>query len=140
MEYTISQAAEHFGITAHTLRFYDKEGLLPFVARGVGGRRIFRDEDLGWLQMISCLKDTGMPIREIRDYLDLCIEGDSTLSRRLEIMQGHKKAMEEKLKNFRRYMDKINTKLRYYEAALAAGSEKKVNYAEIEKSARVRKK
>ena len=71
MEYSISEAAERFGITAHTLRFYDKEGLLPFVDRGAGGRRIFKDGDLGWLRIIECLKETGMPIRGIRNYLEL---------------------------------------------------------------------
>lgn len=123
MEYTISQAAEHFGITAHTLRFYDKEGLLPFVDRGVGGKRIFKDRDLGWLQIIECLKDTGMPIKEIRAYLELCMKGDKTLQRRLEIMREHKKFMQEKLELIRRHMKKIDYKLWYYETAIAAGTE-----------------
>lgn len=123
MEYTISQAAEHFGITAHTLRFYDKEGLLPFVDRGVGGKRIFKDRDLGWLQIIECLKDTGMPIKEIRSYLELCMKGDKTLERRLEIMREHKKFMLEKLALIKRHMKKIDYKLWYYETAIAAGTE-----------------
>lgn len=123
MEYTISQAAERFGITAHTLRFYDKEGLLPFVDRGAGGKRIFKDGDLGWLQIIECLKDTGMPIREIRGYLELCMKGDKTLERRLEIMRKHKKVMQEKLALIRRHMKKIDYKLWYYETAIAAGTE-----------------
>lgn len=123
MEYTISQAAEKFGITAHTLRFYDKEGLLPFVDRGAGGRRIFKDGDLGWLRIIGCLKETGMPIREIRDYLDLCMKGDKTLLRRLEIMREHKAKMQEKLAEIKKYMKVIDFKLDYYEKAIAAGTE-----------------
>lgn len=123
MEYTISQAAEKFGITAHTLRFYDKEGLLPFVDRGAGGRRIFKDGDLGWLRIIGCLKETGMPIREIRDYLDLCMKGDKTLQRRLEIMREHKAKMQEKLAEIKKYMKVIDFKLDYYEKAITAGTE-----------------
>ncbi|MGN0835233.1 MAG: MerR family transcriptional regulator [Candidatus Spyradosoma sp.] len=123
MEYTISQAAEKFGITAHTLRFYDKEGLLPFVDRGAGGRRIFKDGDLGWLRIIGCLKDTGMPIREIRDYLDLCMMGDKTLQRRLEIMREHKAKMQTKLAEIKKYMKVIDFKLDYYAKAIAAGTE-----------------
>jgi len=123
MEYTVSQAAKKFGMTAHTLRFYDKEGLLPFVDRGVGGRRIFKDSDIGWLRIIECLKETGMPIRKIRDYLELCMKGDKTLERRLEIMREHKKLMQAKLDEIRRYMKTIDYKLWYYETAIAAGSE-----------------
>lgn len=123
MEYTISQAAEKFGITAHTLRFYDKEGLLPFVDRGSGGRRIFKDGDLGWLRIIGCLKETGMPIREIRDYLDLCMKGDKTLQTRLDVMRAHKKKMLEKLAEIKKYMKVIDYKLDYYEKAVAAGTE-----------------
>lgn len=123
MEYSISEAAERFGITAHTLRFYDKEGLLPFVDRGAGGRRIFKDGDLGWLRIIECLKETGMPIRGIRNYLELCMKGDRTLQQRLDIMREHKKMMEEKLDEIRRYMKTINFKIKYYETALAAGTE-----------------
>ena len=123
MEYSISEAAERFGITAHTLRFYDKEGLLPFVDRGAGGRRIFKDGDLGWLRIIECLKETGMPIRGIRNYLELCMKGDRTLQQRLDIMREHKKMMAEKLDEIRRYMKTINFKIKYYETALAAGTE-----------------
>ena len=123
MEYTISQAAEKFGITAHTLRFYDKEGLLPFVDRGSGGRRIFKDGDLGWLRIIGCLKETGMPIREIRDYLDLCMKGDKTLQTRLDVMRAHKAKMLEKLAEIKKYMKMIDYKLDYYEKAIAAGTE-----------------
>lgn len=123
MEYTVSQAAEKFGMTAHTLRFYDKEGLLPFVDRGAGGRRIFKDSDIGWLRIIECLKETGMPIRQIRDYLDLCMKGDKTLKTRLEIMREHKKTMQAKLAEIKRYMKVIDYKLWYYETAIAAGTE-----------------
>lgn len=76
MTYTISEIAEKMGVSVFTLRFYDKEGLLPFVER-INGRRVFKDEDFAWLRVISCLKTTGMPIREIREYIALCSGGDA---------------------------------------------------------------
>lgn len=77
MIYTIGEMAKQLDVAASTLRYYDKEGLLPFIERSGGGIRIFKDEDLSWLKIIECLKKTGMPIRDIKHFLDSCIEGDS---------------------------------------------------------------
>lgn len=85
MTYTISEIAEKMGVSVHTLRFYDKEGLLPFVDR-VNGRRVFKDEDFAWLRIISCLKNTGMPLKEIRQYMELCKLGDASLQERQEMI------------------------------------------------------
>ena len=81
MGYSIGQVAEKMGLTAHTLRYYEKEGLLPFVKKTGSGLRIFSDEDIGWLQMIECLKGTGMPLKGIKQYIDWYIEGDATLEK-----------------------------------------------------------
>lgn len=82
MEYfSISQVAEKMGVSASALRFYDEEWLLPFVER-VNGRRMFKCEDFSWLRVINCLKNTGMPIKEIRHYISLCLEGDTSLEDR----------------------------------------------------------
>lgn len=67
--YTIRQAAEHIGVSVDTLRFYDKQGLLPFVGRGDNGYRVFTEDDFSWLDLIACLKATGMEIREIREFV-----------------------------------------------------------------------
>lgn len=122
MEYTISQVAEQFGITAHTLRFYDKEGLLPFVDRKASGNRVFKESDLKWLQLVECFKETGMPIKEIRNYLELCIKGDKTLQKRYDLMVEHKKVVEKKLEEIKRHLKKINFKIEYYRTALASGN------------------
>ena len=63
-----------------TLRYYDKEGLFPFVERSVGGIRVFHDEDMDWLELIECMKHTGMPIKEIKHFIDYCVEGDSHIN------------------------------------------------------------
>lgn len=70
MRYSIGQVAKKLGLTAHTLRYYDKEGLLPFVRKGSSGARVFEDEDVDWLIIIECLKGTGMQLKDIKKYLD----------------------------------------------------------------------
>ena len=80
--YTIGEMARMLHVAPSTLRYYDKEGLLPFVERSGSGIRRFKDTDLPWLSMISCLKQTGMPIKEIKTFIDLCRTGDETISMR----------------------------------------------------------
>ena len=69
MIYTVGEMAKRIGVAPSTLRFYDKEGLLPFVERSEGGIRVFKDADYEWLQVIGCLKKTGMPLKDIKELL-----------------------------------------------------------------------
>ena len=71
MVYTVGEAAKRLGLSPSTLRYYDKEGLLPFVERSSGGIRMFQEKDFEWLQVIECMKKAGMPIKDIRQYLEL---------------------------------------------------------------------
>lgn len=123
MTYTIAQAAEKSGLSAHTLRFYDKEGLLPYVDRSPSGIRKFKDSDFEWLHVITCMKSTGMPIKKIKEFVDLCMKGDSTLEARLEIIRNHKKDVEKQMSELQKHLETIDYKLGYYEKALEAGSE-----------------
>ncbi len=122
MTYTIGQAAKKMGLTAHTLRYYDKEGLLPFVQKSSSGLRIFSDKDLDWLVIIECLKGTGMQIKDIRQYIDWCLKGDSTIHQRLEMFKRQKAKLEEEIKQLNRFMEKINYKIAYYTEADQKGS------------------
>lgn len=123
MTYTISEIAEKMGVSVFTLRFYDKEGLLPFVER-INGRRVFKDEDFAWLRVISCLKTTGMPIREIREYIALCSGGDATLKQRQTIILKQKEALEGQISFLTRNLKELEYKAWYYEKAVEAGTEK----------------
>ncbi|WP_367566272.1 MerR family transcriptional regulator [Lacrimispora sp.] len=123
MTYTITQAAQRCGLTAHTLRFYDKEGLLPYVDRTPRGIRSFKESDFEWLQVINCLKDTGMPIKKIKEFIDFCMQGDETLPQRLEIIRNHKKDVEVQMAQLKEHMETIDYKLRYYETAVAEVTE-----------------
>ena len=91
MVYTISETAKRLNIAASTLRYYDKEGLLPFVERSNGGIRIFKDEDFEWLGIVECLKKTGMPIKEIKEFVDWCVAGDATIDQDWHLLRRNKK-------------------------------------------------
>lgn len=121
--YTISQIAEKMGLTAHTLRYYDKEGLLPFVDRSDAGIRQFKEEDFEWLAIINCLKETGMHVKEIRQFIDWCMEGKKTFKKRLNMFIEQKKKINEQIDVLNKYMEKVNYKIWYYETAIKDGVE-----------------
>ncbi len=124
MYYTIAQIAEKTGLTAHTLRYYDKEGLLPFVERSGSGIRQFKEIDIEWLAVISCLKDTGMPVKQVKVFIDWCMLGDKTLRQRHNLFLEQKKQVDAQIAQLKKYLKKINYKIAYYETALKAGTEK----------------
>ncbi len=120
--YTISQIAGRCGVTAHTLRYYEKEGLLPFVERSATGIRRFKEEDLEWLAIIECLKDTGMRIKDIKIFIDWCMEGDATIRQRFDLFVEQKKRLQAQMDLLKKHMKKINYKIWYYQTALDAGT------------------
>ena len=122
MLYTISEAASQIGLTAPTLRFYYKEGLLPFVDRSKSGIRMFKPSDIEWLRLIECLKATGMPIKDIKQFIDWYMVGDSTLSERRDMFYERKRAVEAQLQQLQRTLDTIRYKCWFYDTAVEAGS------------------
>lgn len=123
MNYTVKQVAERMGVTVPTLRYYDKEGLLPFVDKKPNGTRVFKDEDFEKLGIITCMKNSGVPIKDIKKYMDLCTEGDSTLQERLEIFIKRKEAVQKQIEELNKVMETINHKIWYYKTAIEAGTE-----------------
>lgn len=122
MGYSIGQVAQKTGLTTHTLRYYEKEGLLPFVRKNSSGLRVFSDNDLGWLAMIECLKETGMPLKGIKQYIDWFEEGDSTLPQRLEMFRSQKEKIEGQIALFQKHLAKIEYKISLYQEAVRLGS------------------
>ena len=110
------------GLSVHTLRYYEKEGLLPFVRKNSSGLRVFSDSDLGWLELIECLKATGLHLKGIKQYIDWYIEGDSTLQLRLDMFRQQKIRIEEQMVELQKHMNKINYKIELYTKAVAAGT------------------
>ena len=93
MVYTVGEMAKLLDIPASTLRYYDKEGLLPFVERSSGGIRLFRESDFEWLQVIGCMKKAGMSIRDIRQYIEQAQQGDDTIVLRLVILHRQREVL-----------------------------------------------
>jgi len=122
MLYTVGEMAKRMNVAPSTLRYYDKEGLLPFVERSRSGIRMFKDEDLEWLLIIDCLKKTGMPIKNIKTFMEWTQQGDGTISQRLQMFFEQRKAVEEQLAQLQDTLDILNYKCWYYETAQAAGT------------------
>ena len=112
--YTIHEICEKTGLTAHTLRYYEKEKLLPNVGRSVGGFRQYSDEDLETLGMICCLKNTGMSLQDISRFMTLSREGDQTLRERYELLKRHGQTVLERMKEMQKYLDKVTWKVNFY--------------------------
>ncbi|MCI1857983.1 MAG: MerR family transcriptional regulator [Sporolactobacillus sp.] len=127
MSYSIGQAAKLSGTSPYTLRYYDKEGLLPFVKRDESGRRTFTDHDLNFLSVIICLKNTGMKLAEIRNYVNLCMVGDATLKQRLRLFERQKQLVQLQIKRQAANLTKINYKINYYKTAVKVGTEAAVS-------------
>jgi DNA-binding transcriptional MerR regulator len=117
MGYSIAKVAEKTRLTQHTLRYYEKEGLLPFVDRTDSGNRDFKEKDLEWLELICCLKNTGMPIKKIKEYIELCLKGDSTLDIRREIFIKHREDVMDQIVELQKNLEKINFKIDLYDSA-----------------------
>lgn len=123
MSYTIGQVAKKLGISSHTLRYYDQEGLLPEVRRTSGGIRQFEDSDLCFLYVILCLKETGMSIAEIRTFIQWARVGDSSLQKRYNLFVERKKAVDQEIERLKTYRTCIEYKCAYYKKAMEAGTE-----------------
>ncbi|MBD8028009.1 MerR family transcriptional regulator [Ureibacillus sp. Re31] len=131
--YSISEVAKQLDLTVYTLRYYDKEGLLPFVERTSSGIRMFKESDIEALKVIECLKSTGMPIKEIKNFIDWCSDGDATLQQRYDMFIERKASVETQLKELKKTLELIDHKCDYYKTALEAGTEDvhKANKIEI---------
>lgn len=123
MRYTIAQAAEKTGLSEHTIRYYEREGLLPFIERTQSGIRSFQDSDFEWLSLICCLKNTGMQIKEIKKFVSWCKDGDGTLEQRKEMLIEHRAAVVKQIADLNRYLENIDWKIDYYTEACESGRE-----------------
>lgn len=125
--YTVKQVAEKMGISAYTLRFYDKEGLFPHVTRDEHNVRLFSDEDLEWVNLAQCLRETGMPLAEVKEFVQLCLQGDATIPTRHQILQHQVLKVEEDLAAMERRIKTLRRKVAYYNALLNEQQEDRCN-------------
>ena len=122
MFYTIGEMAQKLDVAPSTLRYYDKEGLLPFVERSSGGIRMFKDEDMEWLRLLGCLKKAGMPLKEIRSFMDWSRQGDATIDRRLDLLEKQRQSVLEQQKQLEDTLLMLDYKRWYYQTAQEAGT------------------
>ena len=119
MRYTIGEVSEKTNISAYVLRYYEKEGVLPRIDRSQGGSRRYTDEDLDLLGLITCLKNTGMPLKDIRTFVQLREKGPDTLRQRRDILMAQQRSVLESMEEMRKNYEKVTRKLAYYEGLLA---------------------
>ncbi|ABR35754.1 MULTISPECIES: MerR family transcriptional regulator [Clostridium] len=114
MTYTIKDISKMFGISIYTIRFYDKEGLLPFVMRNKSGNRVFTESDVSLFRTICCLKNTGMQLKDIKKYIDFCMEGTSTIDSRKELLLEHQEVILNQINELNENLDLIHFKIERY--------------------------
>lgn len=122
MTYSIGQVSEMLSISISTLRYYDKKGILPLLDRTKGNIRMFNEIDIECLKIIECLKNTGMELKDIRHFFELCEKGDSTLRERYELFEMQKEKTERQMKTLQDSLNLINYKCEYYRIAQEKGT------------------
>lgn len=132
MLYTVGEIAKILGVSASTLRYYDKMGLLPFVERSRGGVRMFTDRDYEWLKVIECLKKSGLSIKDIKAYTDLVSQGNDSLPERLNLLQTRRNALKQEIKDMQEALELLEFKCWYYTQAVQDHTDEKVQALSID--------
>lgn len=114
---TIGEIAKRSGLPESTLRYYEKKGLLR-VARDSAGRRAYQEGDAAWIQFICRLKETGMPLRDIRRYSELRYAGESTMGERLDMLQQHRDYVLEQQRTWEESLQKLDEKIAFYRQSI----------------------
>ena len=115
---SIDQAAERMGISKHTLRYYEREGLLAEIAKGANGHRRYTEDDLGWIKFLQLLRGTGMPIREMKQFVELTHAGDHTIAERVEVLTRYRVSLTARMEADRESLQFLERKIDYYSGVL----------------------
>lgn len=126
MTFTIKEISTITNVPASTLRYYENEGLLPVIKRDNNGNRLYTEDNIEWINLLLALRLTGMPIKEIKKYIELYYQGSSTLNDRKKMMLQHKKRVENEITQTYKHLEKINYKLAVYDTLEAQLNKKKV--------------
>jgi len=132
MYYSIGEVAKATNIAISTLRYYDREGMFPSMERSNGGVRVFSEKEINTIKVIECLKATGMSIRDIKNFLDWCQEGDASLQKRRNMFYERLEEVTKQIEALQQTMNTIKYKCWYYDTALAAGTEEKVKNMSVD--------
>ena len=116
--YSMKEVCKQTDMTYETLKYYCNEGLVPNVKRDKNNYRVFDDQDIAWIKSLSCLKQCGMGITEMKQYVKLCLKGESSIPERKIILAKKKQQLLEKLQKIHASIDYINTKQQFYDHVL----------------------
>lgn len=117
--YSMKQACEKTNMSYQTLKFYCNEGLIPNVKRDSNNYRIFDDHDIAWINSLSCLKNCGMSILEMKEYLALCLKGEVTIPERKQILEKKRNSLLENFAKIQQSIDYIDWKQQFYDDVLS---------------------
>ena len=117
--YTMMQVCRKLDMTYQTLKYYCNEGLVPNVKRNKNNRRIFDEHDVNWIKDLSCLKKCDFSILEMKEYLELCLQGPSTIEIRKEMLSKKRKNLEDTIQQLEESIDYIDWKQNFYDDVLS---------------------
>lgn len=117
--YAMKEACEKTGLAYETLKYYCNQGLVPNVKRDEKNRRIFDDRDIDWINSLNCLRNCNMSIQEMREYIQLCMEGEVSIPERKQILAKKRQRLEEELKRIQDSIDYIDWKQGFYDDILS---------------------
>lgn len=121
--YAMKEACEKTGLTYETLKYYCNQGLVPNVKRDEKNRRIFDERDIAWINSLNCLRNCNMSIQEMREYIQLCLEGESSIPERKRILAKKRQSLEEEMKRIQDSIDYIDWKQGFYDDILSGKTE-----------------
>jgi DNA-binding transcriptional MerR regulator len=117
-EYTIQQVAEMKAISAFTLRYYEKIGLLEPIGRHENGHRRYQEADLGWIDFIKLLRETGMPVQQMKEFMDLARAGDPTIPKRIGVLSAHRARLSWHIAELQAHLAHLDQKIAFYQGLL----------------------
>lgn len=118
---TIKEVSEKYGISQDTLRYYERSGMIPPVARTPGGIRDYGQEDLGWVELALCMRSAGLPVEVMARYVELCLQGDVTIPERLQLLVDQRRTLMEQEEQIRVMLERLDYKISRYEEAVKTG-------------------
>lgn len=128
--YSAKEAAEITGLSTATLRYYEKEHLLPQIRRSDQKYRQYTDEDIEWIRMIQCMRKANIPIQSIKEYVSLLIQGGKTLEQRYDMVQEHIENITDQIANLQKALALTQSKLVFYEKLLKEPLHQDITYVE----------
>lgn len=117
--YTMMQVCKEANMTYQALKFYCNEGLIPNVKRDKNNRRIFDEKDVKWIKDLVCLKKCGMSIQEMKEYLNLCLQGKTTIPQRKIMLKNKQEALQASIQMLKASVDYIEWKQNFYDEVLS---------------------